>query len=79
MVAHRAEQRRRFKAVICSRPKTYNTIKHERRKAELVKKGIVDDTMLKEELGTDEDAVLDGFFLVSQQHYDRLLFYCARC
>ena len=65
-MAHRAEQRRRFKAILCNKPKTYARIKEERRKAE--KQGT---TLSEQNEGEDEGEgeekeapVLDGFFLV---------------
>ena len=34
LVAARAEQRRRFKAVICAKPRDFETIRQERKRAE---------------------------------------------
>ena len=67
LVAHRAEQRKQFKALLCAKPRTFEEIRQERRRAE--KNGtaiILPPTMSLEE--TEEEVaptkVLDGFFLV---------------
>ena len=58
LVEQRVEQRRRFKAFLCAKPKDYAQIKAERKKNEKVTSPESD----KEE---DEDIkILDGFFLV---------------
>ena len=70
LVAHRAEQRRQFKAILCNKPKTYARIKEERRKAEkegtTINEQNVEGSKETEGEGEEkEDApVLDGFFLV---------------
>ena len=65
LVAQRAEQRRRFKAVLCAKPRTYSRIKEERKKADrqgtnLASQSFADDVSELEE----EVPLLDGFFLV---------------
>ena len=72
LVAHRAEQRRQFKAILCNKPKTYARIKEERRKAEKEGTTISEQQNAegnKEGVGEEEKEeapVLDGFFLVRQ-------------
>lgn len=65
-MAQRAEQRRRFKAVLCTKPRTYSRLKGERKRAE--KHGqmaaLAAQSFVEEEL--EEAPVLDGFFLVSK-------------
>lgn len=68
LVSQRAEQRRRFKAVLCAKPRTYSRIKEERKKAEregtqitMAVQSLAEDEMEEE----DEAPVLDGFFLVN--------------
>ena len=66
LVAHKAEQRRRFKAILCNKPKTYARIKEERRKAEKQGTTLSEQNEAEEE-GEEEEKdvpVLDGFFLV---------------
>ena len=66
LVAHRAEQRRRFKAILCTKPKTYARIKEERKKAERQGTTIMDQNVDEEEDEEEKEApVLDGFFLVN--------------
>nr|XP_022287824.1 X-ray radiation resistance-associated protein 1-like [Crassostrea virginica] len=67
LVSQRAEQRRRFKAVLCAKPRTYSRIKEERKKAEregtqitMAVQSLAEDEMEEE----DEAPVLDGFFLM---------------
>ena len=66
LVAHRAEQRRRFKAILCNKPKTYARIKEERKKAEKQGTTLGEQSEDVEEEGEEEKDVpiLDGFFLV---------------
>ena len=64
MTAQRAEQRRRFKAVLCSKPRSYDQIKEERRRAEKDGTAIIPPAFELEEDDEDETTVLDGFFLV---------------
>ena len=72
LVAHRAEQRKRFKAILCTKPKTYARIKEERRRAE--KQGT---TISEQNIEEDEDEeekqapALDGFFLVRFRSSDK--------
>ncbi|ESP05046.1 hypothetical protein LOTGIDRAFT_230081, partial [Lottia gigantea] len=64
-VSHRAEQRRRFKAVLCTKPRTYSRIKEERKKSELEGKSITECKLdVEEEDDEDEGPILDGFFLM---------------
>ncbi|XP_076453924.1 X-ray radiation resistance-associated protein 1-like [Babylonia areolata] len=63
-VAHRAEQRRRFKAVLCTKPRTYSRIREERKRAEeqgvrLTAGQFQDDSDEK-----SDTPVLDGYFLM---------------
>jgi len=63
LVAARAEQRRRFKAVICAKPRDFESIRDERKRSDKEGTAIVPPAMLDEE--DDEDTkLLDGFFLV---------------
>ncbi|RUS78772.1 hypothetical protein EGW08_013456, partial [Elysia chlorotica] len=71
LIAHHAEQRRRFKAVLCSKPRTYSRLKEERKKSELhgTKLGTYKfnedtDDDEEEEEAEDDGAILDGFFLM---------------
>ena len=58
--AHRAEQRRRFKAVVCAKPpRTYSRIRQERIAAEREQ----DDITPEPEIFSS-GAILDGFFLM---------------
>ena len=63
-MAARAEQRRRFKAVICAKPRDYETIRQERKRAEKEGTAIVPPAVLDEEDAEEDTKVLDGFFLV---------------
>lgn len=62
VVAQRAEQRRRFKAVLCTKPRDFHYIREERKRAEREGTAIVPPKEYGDE--DDEVAVLDGFFLV---------------
>ncbi|XP_074657735.1 X-ray radiation resistance-associated protein 1-like isoform X2 [Tubulanus polymorphus] len=66
LVEQRTEQRRRFKAVLCTKPpKTYSQIREERKRAERREKQTQDDDDDNEEDDDGEEAnVLDGFFLM---------------
>ena len=70
IVSHQAEQRRRFKAVLCANPLTYEQLKEQRRRSEKGSRGpqtqtfIIPPPSLDEEDLEDEDKILDGFFLV---------------
>ena len=66
-MAHRAEQRRRFKAVLCAKPRTYSRIREERKRAE--DQGIrMTASQFEEEEEKDIDQpVLDGYFLVKKR------------
>jgi len=64
-VAQKAEQRRRFKAFICSKPCTYEEIRNERKKAERNNTAIIPPYHHTDEDDEDENKLLDGFFLVS--------------
>ena len=71
-MAHKAEQRRRFKAVLCTQPKTYSQIREERKKVDRNEKGEIEHEPQQqtqedeEEEEEEETKVLDGFFLVSK-------------
>jgi hypothetical protein len=63
-VAYRAEQRRRFKAVLCAKPRTYSRIREERKRAE--EEGV---PLSRGHIDEEEDQqapILDGYFLVSK-------------
>ncbi|XP_053404342.1 X-ray radiation resistance-associated protein 1-like isoform X2 [Mercenaria mercenaria] len=66
LVAQRAEQRKRFKAILCTKPKTYARIKEERRRAE--QQGTTISEQLQAANDEEEEEkdvpVLDGFFLM---------------
>lgn len=62
-MAHRAEQRRRFKAILCTKPKTFSQIREERKRTEKEKRVTNRDVEHLEDEEKD-DSVLDGFFLV---------------
>ncbi|KAL3847386.1 hypothetical protein ACJMK2_018301 [Sinanodonta woodiana] len=65
LVAQRAEQRRRFRAVLCTQPKTYDQIKEERRRAEKEGTNIsAQDFDAVDEEKQAEAPLLDGFFLM---------------
>ena len=72
MVAHKAEQRRRFKAVLCAKPRTYSRIREERKRAE--DQGIrMTASQFEEEEEKDVDQpVLDGYFLVKKKRKERV-------
>ena len=64
LVAHTAEQRRRFKAVLCTKPvRTFSQIREERKRAEKTGSSIIPPTQdgYSDE---EEEKPLDGFFLV---------------
>ncbi|KAL8600018.1 hypothetical protein ACOMHN_057787 [Nucella lapillus] len=67
-MAHRAEQRRRFKAVLCAKPRTYSRIREERKRAEgqgvRLTAGQFEDENEGEE--KTDTPVLDGYFLMKQ-------------
>ena len=69
LVEHRAEQRKQFKALLCAKPRTFEEIRQERKKAEKNGTSIVlPPTLDMEEMEEEEvitGKVLDGFFLVS--------------
>ena len=68
LIAQRAEQRRRFKAILCTKPKTYARIKEERRRAEKQGTSITEQFQHAEEQEKEEEKevpTLDGFFLVN--------------
>ena len=63
LVAHAVEQRRRFKAVLCTKPtRTFSQIREERKRAEKTGSNIVPLTVGG--YSDDEEKSLDGFFLV---------------
>ncbi|XP_062584370.1 X-ray radiation resistance-associated protein 1-like [Saccostrea cucullata] len=66
LVSQRAEQRRRFKAVLCAKPRTYSRIKEERKKAEREGTQITMavQSLAEDEEEEDESPILDGFFLM---------------
>ena len=63
-MAHRAEQRRRFKAVLCAKPRTYSRIREERKRAE--EQGVRFTAQQFDDEGQEESSepVLDGYYLV---------------
>ena len=68
LVEHRVEQRKRFKALLCSKPRTFDDIRKERNKAD--REGTIfaphPRVVFDEEDGKEDDyRCLDGFFLVS--------------
>ncbi|KAK6194382.1 hypothetical protein SNE40_000023 [Patella caerulea] len=65
-VSHRAEQRRRFKAVLCTKPRTYSRIKEERKKCEKEGTSLTDCKFEEQVEEDDEEEVpnLNGFFLM---------------
>ena len=70
-MAQKVEQRRRFKAVLCAKPRDFESIREERKRAERDGTAIIPPpvyTSDEEENLDDEAKVLDGFFLVST-HY----------
>ena len=62
LLAARAEQRRRFKAVICAKPRDFDLIRQERRRAE--KEGTAIVPPIVDDSEEDDTKPLDGFFLV---------------
>ena len=73
LVAARAEQRRRFKAVICAKPRDFETIRQERKRAEKDGTAIIPPAGF-DEYETEEDTkILDGFFLVGTCYSFRCL------
>lgn len=65
LIAHRAEQRRRFKAVLCTKPRTYSRIREERKKTERLGTTLDGQKFDEDEEEEEEEApTLDGFFLV---------------
>ena len=66
LVAHKAEQRRRFKAVLCTKPRDYQQIREERKKSEKDGTAIVPPPsgFVEDDEEDDEGKILDGFFLV---------------
>ena len=68
LVAHAAEQRRRFKAVLCTKPaRTFSQIRGERIKAERSRNNTV-LPMQVDSSDWEDDKALDGFFLVQSQN-----------
>ena len=65
LVAQKAEQRRRFKAVLCAKPRDYDMIREERKRAEKEGTPIVPPLIYDDVEEDEETRVLDGFFLVS--------------
>ncbi|XP_046584130.1 X-ray radiation resistance-associated protein 1-like [Haliotis rubra] len=66
LIAHRAEQRRRFKAVLCTKPRTYSRIREERKKTERLGTTLDGQRFDEDEAEEEEAATLDGFFLMKQ-------------
>ncbi|CAL1529992.1 unnamed protein product [Lymnaea stagnalis] len=65
LVAHQAEQLRRFKTVLCAKPLTYARIKDERKKSELRDLKLDCHNFQDEgERENEEGKTLDGFFLM---------------
>lgn len=64
MVAQKAEQRRRFKAVLCTKPRDFDSIRAERKRSEKEGTAIIPPIDYGEE-NDDEIKLLDGFFLVT--------------
>ncbi len=63
LIAHRAEERRRFKAVLCTQPRTYQQVHEDRKRAEKEGTAIIPTAPADPEQ-QEENKVLDGFFLV---------------
>ena len=64
LVAHNAEQRRRFKAVLCSKLRTFEEIREQRKKSEVEGMALIlpaTNTVSTEE---DDQKLLDVYFLV---------------
>ncbi|XP_060073090.1 X-ray radiation resistance-associated protein 1-like [Ylistrum balloti] len=64
LIAQRAEQRRRFKAVLCTKPRTYSRIKGERKRAEKQGTALATQSFIDDDEDVEEAPVLDGFFLM---------------
>ncbi|XP_041350431.1 X-ray radiation resistance-associated protein 1-like [Gigantopelta aegis] len=62
LTAYQAEQRKRFKAILCSRPKTYSQIREERKRCEREGTKLTADKFKQDE--EDDIPTLDGFFLM---------------
>lgn len=65
LVAQRVEQRRRFKAVLCAKPRTFDDIRKERKQSDKAGTTIIPPASPLGEKEEDDSAILDGFFLVS--------------
>ena len=66
-MAHHAEQRRQLKVVLCSKPRTFEEIRSQRKKAEKQAAAInLPQTEHDKDRVDDDDSenILDGFFLV---------------
>lgn len=63
-MAQKAEQRRRFKAVLCTKPHDFDTIRDERRQAEKEGRAIIFPAAFDDGDQEEEGRTLDGFFLV---------------
>lgn len=61
---HATEQKRRFRAVLKTKPRTFSQIGEERRKAEQAGTNIAIQTTNLVSDDEEEDKILDGFFLV---------------
>ncbi|KAL5004765.1 hypothetical protein ScPMuIL_018221 [Solemya velum] len=61
-VAYNEEEKRRFKAILCSKPRTYSRIREERKKAEREGTRLTADNFIGDE--AEETPILDGFFLM---------------
>ncbi|CAD5113791.1 DgyrCDS2958 [Dimorphilus gyrociliatus] len=69
VVEQKAEQRRRFKAVLCANPRTFEDIREERKKAERTgtdfqAPSVPPATSRKDNDDEDDIKILDGFFLL---------------
>ncbi|XP_002738623.1 X-ray radiation resistance-associated protein 1-like [Saccoglossus kowalevskii] len=66
LVSHRAEQRRRFKAILCTKPKTYDDLKQERKQQEKEARARARASASSTVAGEDDETpgLLDGFFLL---------------
>jgi hypothetical protein len=65
LLAQHAEQRRHFKAVLCSKPRTFDEIRSQRKKAEKEGTSIILPPSNEDVDNTGDDGkILDGFFLV---------------
>ena len=79
MTAQRVEQRRRFKAVLCAKPRTFHEIRDERKRSEKTGQAIVPPVLYKMEDDEEDGRVLDGFFLVRKEMSCRLYDLCFTC